>query len=399
MYDIKIVSGLNYGDESKGLVTNAVSTSNSLTVLASNSCQRSHTVVHEGKRHAFRHFGSATFKGAATYFTQKFYVNPAMFRQEYEQLRAMGVYPKVYCHINAMVITPIDMFANVEVERRRGDSSFSSTGCGVWESLLRRQALKKNMLQMTSEQFIAKEDTIGNFTRRYIDMIVRYYANYLQEEKYPEVYAFLHGEALIDNILDDLFFMLKHITFIYDFAQEQALFRSYPLIVFENSQGLLLDENYNADVDHTTPAHIGTLIPSDFIGRMFNNDEVDIENIYVTRTYFTRHGKGDIGFHGECTKGEICLDMFDLTNVPNPHQGTLRYGKIYDDDAAAMIGRIRQDANYLTHIGHNHHESVVFTHTNEYAISQGIADTFAKEEDIQIYASDNEQTIEKISFN
>ena len=95
MTDIKIVTGLNYGDESKGLVANAVSTSTCLNVMPSNSCQRAHTVVEKGVRRVFRHFGSGTLRGAATYFADRFLVNPAMFRQEYEDLAAMGVTPKV----------------------------------------------------------------------------------------------------------------------------------------------------------------------------------------------------------------------------------------------------------------------------------------------------------------
>ena len=31
-------------------------------------------------------FGSATLKGAATYFSKEFMANPAMFRKEYEEL-------------------------------------------------------------------------------------------------------------------------------------------------------------------------------------------------------------------------------------------------------------------------------------------------------------------------
>ena len=127
MTDIKIVSGLNYGDEGKGLVANYVSTPNSLTVMASNSCQRGHTVVENGIRKVFRHFGSATLRGAATYFSKEFMANPAMFRKEYEELEAMGIRPRIYCREGVFLITPMDMMGNVEAERQRGENSWSST--------------------------------------------------------------------------------------------------------------------------------------------------------------------------------------------------------------------------------------------------------------------------------
>ena len=66
MTKIDIVMGANWGDEGKGLVTNALATKDSLIVFSSNSCQRGHTVVHNGIRHVFRQFGSCTLKGAAT---------------------------------------------------------------------------------------------------------------------------------------------------------------------------------------------------------------------------------------------------------------------------------------------------------------------------------------------
>ena len=69
---------------------------------------------------------------------------------------------------------------------------------------------------------------------------------------------------------------------------------------------------------------------------------MDVEVCYVTRTYLTRHGAGP--FPEECGKDEINPDMRDLTNVPNPHQGTLRYGRL---DEKAFIRRIREDFDRL----------------------------------------------------
>ena len=57
-------------------------------------------------------------------------------------------------------------------------------------------------------------------------------------------------------------------------------------------------------------------------------------------------------------KEEINPDMEDLTNVPNPHQGTLRYGKL---DVYELIGRIHKDFS-----GRNDWKlSLAATHRNE----------------------------------
>ena len=92
---------------------------------------------------------------------------------------------------------------------------------------------------------------------------------------------------------------------------------------------------------------------------VFNEDEIDVEACYVTRTYMTRHGAGR--FDSECDKSEINPDMFDETNVPNPHQGTLRYGKI---DKMGLLGRIEKDfqSNYQS----KWKKSLAITHINEY---------------------------------
>lgn len=354
MTDIKIVTGLNYGDESKGLVANAVSTSTCLNVMPSNSCQRAHTVVENGVRRVFRHFGSGTLKGAATYFADRFLVNPAMFRQEWEELVAMGVTPKVYCRASARIITVMDMYANVYLEKLRGDKSHSSTGCGVWEALNRHAALagEKNVYAF-SDIITYYEELFKKWNNGVID---------------DEAQDWLHGAALMHNSNRDLQFFYEHVEVIADDIQEKALFHSYPLIVFENGQGLLLDDSFCLDYDHNTPAYVGTKVPADLIAKNFVPAEVQIEPLYVTRSYLTRHGKGQVGITGncECDKDTINPDMVDFTNVPNPNQGTLRYGKFTFEEADAAVTRAINDNRSIAAKGFASIPSIVITHMNEY---------------------------------
>ena len=354
MTDIKIVTGLNYGDESKGLVANAVSSSTCLNVMPSNSCQRAHTVVENGVKRVFRHFGSGTLKGAATYFADRFLVNPAMFKQEWEELAAMGITPKVYCRASVRIITVMDMYANVYLEKLRGDKSHSSTGCGVWETLNRHKILSNEKNVYTFAEIIS-----------YYEELFKKWNNGAIDE---EAQDWLHGEALMHNSNRDLQFFYEHVEVIADDAQEKALFHSYPLIVFENGQGLLLDDDYCLDYDHNTPAYVGTKVPADLIAKNFVPAEVQIEPLYVTRSYLTRHGKGQIGITGncECDKDVINPDMVDLTNVPNPNQGTLRYGKFTIDEANAAVARAVNDNRSIAAKGFASIPSVVITHMNEY---------------------------------
>lgn len=379
MAEIKIVTGLNYGDESKGLVTNAVSTPTCLNILPSNSCQRAHTVVENGVRRVFRHFGSGTLKGAATYFSEEFMVNPAMFRREWEELEAMGITPKVYAKIGGVMVSPVDMFANVNVEERRGDKSHSSTGCGVWESLNRHRVCTE----------------MAGTPHYHLDTIIKYYEDVLRDKDgtLPEdVTNFLHGEYLEPNIDEDFQWFYDHITLIKNDTEEKALLHSYPLLVFENGQGLLLADDHNYDFEHNTPAYVGAKVPSQIIAQNFDKGEVDIETLYVTRTYLTRHGKGQIGQTSnlECDKAVINADMFDATNVPNPNQGTLRYGKFDQREANAAVARAIRDSEYFEMKGLKAKPSLVVTHTNEFAGTEILT---AAEGKINLYTSDNESTI------
>lgn len=383
MADIKIVTGLNYGDESKGLVANAVSTPTCLNIMPSNSCQRAHTVVENGIRRVFRHFGSGTLKGAATYFSEEFMVNPAMFRQEWEELEAMGITPKVYAKIGGIMVSPVDMFANVNVEQRRGDKSHSSTGCGVWESLNRHRVCTE----------------MAGTSHYHLDTIIKYYEDVLRDKDGTlpkDVIDFLHGEYLESNIAEDFQWFYDHITLIKNDEEERALLHSYPLLVFENGQGLLLADDHSYDYEHNTPAYVGARVPAEIIAKNFDKtDWVSVEALYVSRSYLTRHGKGQIGQTSnlECSKDEINPNMVDLTNVPNPHQGTLRYGKFDRAEANAAVSRAFRDSTYLDIKGFSPKRSLVVTHTNEYSGEELLT---AGEYKFTLYESDNESTIKPI---
>jgi len=68
MKKCSIVIGSLWGDEGKGHMTDILcSEMSTLNVRFNGGAQASHTVVTpDGKRHAFRHYGSGTFAGATT---------------------------------------------------------------------------------------------------------------------------------------------------------------------------------------------------------------------------------------------------------------------------------------------------------------------------------------------
>ena len=385
---IYIVTGANYGDEGKGLVTNAFASEDCLVVLSNGSSQRAHTVVHDGKRVVFRHFGSGTLKGAATYFSRDFLVNPAMFVREYLQLKEMGITPKVYMHEDCQFVTPLDMFANVNIEQRRDAvcSAHGTTGCGVWETIRRGkqvQYLRAGKSTITSD-------------------IIKYYEHRLSgiEDKLPDIAKdVLYGSALNYNFQQDVEFMLSHVQLIH-FAEEKLFLHKFKDIIFENGQGLLLDTDYVGESIFTTPCHVGARIPARIIFENFAGENPKVESIYVTRTYLTRHGAGDIGAAqeaGTTNWSEISPFMTeDKTNVPNPCQGTIRYATFSNQDGHDLVYRINRDSILLKTCGIDTQISLAVTHTNEYALenlTKQMMFGYPAKYRYRLYTSDNEETL------
>ncbi len=328
----KIVIGANYGDEGKGLMTDyfcreaAARGETCLNVLINGGPQRGHTVVTpEGMRHIFHHLGSGSFAGADTYFSDIFLINPMIFREEYGKLWSSGAGFRVFVHPACRFTTPYDMILNQMAEEFRGSKRHGSCGFGIWETVLRYRKGAGARTFGECDEGAVREVLI--FMR---DEYLPARALELGMPGIPEAWrGLLAGDALIERYIEDWRFFLAHTA-----EADDSILDSYDTAVFENGQGLLLDMGRLEVLDHTTPSHTGLAEPA----RILKGRDDDVEACYVTRTYLTRHGAGPM--ENECEKAVISADMIDRTNVPNPFQGTLRYGLL---DTEALLGRIRED--------------------------------------------------------
>ena len=359
MKDIKIVVGANWGDEGKGLMADYFSQKpNSIVVCSNGGAQRGHTVVTStGIRHVFHHFGSGTFNQADTYLSEDFICNPIIFKQEYNELKQLGYCPNIYINQHCMVTTPYDMMANQIIEENRGKNKHGSCGLGIYETIKRYKA--------------------GVTTLYVSDYIRDYYLKIFDREgivltkKWEDLF---NDSGIYDHYLEDWDFMNEIAAMISD----ECFLNEYENIVFEAAQGLLLDQNNLKYYPHLTPSNTGIKNPKKIIENVKWDDDINIETCYVSRTYLTRHGAGQ--FPSECDKSLINQRMYDKTNVPNPHQDTLRYGLL---DLDQLYDRCMKDVE-----GFGHKKSMVFTHINEYSMSKKrIKNLF---DDWGIYFSDGE---------
>ena len=303
---IKVVIGANYGDEGKGRVVNHLATSDSIVVRFNGGAQAGHTVVHDGIRHVFHSIGSGTLKGASTYWGPEFAADPISFFKEAEELYdKTGSMINVMAHPKCQIITPYDVWINQALENKRGNQRHGSCGMGFGESVRRNLGdyslrisdtdVSEKLALIESEYFQSRIQELGLDVKVDPDIIKMYTDEFNSLQDHVDIIGF-------DGLEGD--------------------------IIFEGAQGLCLDQN-SVDFPNVTYSNTGL----DNVLALLDPDVHDLVIHYITRTYLTRHGAGDLN-------NEYDLDIVDETNKPNPYQGDLRFAPL---DIDRMTQEIESD--------------------------------------------------------
>ncbi len=392
MQEARIVIGANFGDEGKGLMTDFFAREymdkygRCLVSCTNGGSQKGHTVVtNDGQRHVFHHFGSGNFVGADTYLTRFFIVNPIIFNREYEELLEKKALTKTYVDKRCRITLPTDMMLNQLVEERRGSGKHGSCGFGIFETICRSRELPitvEDLLYIENDNVKEFGGKINNISFETIKDYIRKRVDFLgieidkEDDNWKE--AFDHIDDILEGFIDDVKAFLSCII-----ITDEDVLQKYEGVVFEASQGLMLDMDNEEYMPHLTPSNTGIKNPALIIGDYDN--EVDSVCCYVTRSYMTRHGAGR--FDTECAKELINADMYDKTNVPNIYQDTLRYGWLDTEDLRRRIDKdVETNGN-----GINPEIRLAVTHINEYA--ENIDDIRKAFEDIPLYESYSESVM------
>ena len=305
-----IVLDTGFGDAGKGLTVDFLASRSNEKVLVcrfSGGHQVGHTVALDKRRHTFSNFGAGTFRGIPTYYSEYTTIFPPATMVEYEHLRTFQ--PQLFVHPLCMVTTMYDVAYNRASERLQKHGS-----CGVgFGATIERNAggvtlyAKDLLFPWMFEQRLQGvkhyyEQKIGNTSQ---PGLVDLYKNELED--YDE-------EKYIEFCQQSLRF-----TRVIPFGQ---LYNSYQHIIFEGSQGILLDQAHGIH-PHTTWS--GTTSQNALsIIQSVNVDIKDIEIYYVSRCYQTRHGNGPMSNNEKLslinTEGE--------TNIENDFQGAFRVSKL-----------------------------------------------------------------------
>lgn len=339
MKSVDIVIGANYGDEGKGLITDYCvqrSPEDSLVVRHNGGAQAGHTVITEKGRHVFSHFGSGTMRGAPTFLSEDFIVNPILFMREYNTLRKMGIQPKTYIDPSCRVTTPVDMALNYVIERvrKRSGGNHGSVGVGIFETVNRHrkdtEALTWSSIYWSQRRHII--DHLQYLMEDYVPMRLQQEGI---EKDDPE--ALWLAEAMKDvgyRWYEDISGMRSRSAIC-----DARILDKHKHIVFEGAQGLLLSEEYGT-APHLTPSDTGVGNALKLIG-----EKVNLTMWFVSRFYMTRHGAGPL-------EHEIARDALGVirpcdTNVTNEFQGDFRYAPL---DQNALIDRINAEQSKSNHV-------------------------------------------------
>ena len=320
---IKVVIGANFGDEGKGLMTDyfchelTKQGRNVLDIRYNGGANAAHNVITpDGQHHTFSHFGAGSFnEETATYLAEDFILNPILFCRELEELRKIGLEPKVYVHAWCRVTTPYDMILNQMIEKRRGAHRHGSCGVGINETIQRYEKISSTNILFGDINGLTS-DCLKTMRHYYVTKRLRELNIFdITEEEFNQ----LNSPLIIENYLTQLHQMGNYCT-----LADSTSMDMYDGIVFEGAQGLLLDQDYLPFAPHLTSSKTGSFTPKKILLESGLQNE-DIEFCYVTRSYFTRHGAGPVPT--ECTSAEIFGgERIEPYNHENEFQGKFRYG-------------------------------------------------------------------------
>lgn len=328
------VIGANFGDEGKGLVVDYLTLKhkkqNNLVIKHNGGAQAGHTVDKDNYRFIFHQVGAGFFNDADTYWAETYYPDLYKLNDEIEALyKLVNHKPTIYASPKCNVTLLYDVYINQTVEQVRSNNKHGSCGMGIWEAKVR------------SKDYPVTLQTIKEYSIEQLSQLLRtiekqYVVKRCKEYKIEPLYLNTMDYA---KILKDSLELNVNIV-------SNKYIKVYDNLIFEGAQGLLLDEARVQDYPHVTASCTTLKNPLELAEKL--NIKIN-EAIYVTRPYLTRHGAGPFN-------EDPNIKFEDLTNIPNPWQDTLKFGKINVNE---LLDRVINDNPT------NIKKSLFVTHLNE----------------------------------
>lgn len=262
MKKAKIIIGLGFGDEGKGITTDFLASKNpeSIVIRFSGGQQAAHTVMIDDKKHVHSSFASGALRGLPSYFSEHCTIHPVFLYNEQKELQAKGGNTQLYIHPLAKVTTPFDVWKN---RTNVKNLEHGTCGKGVGATMKRNESPYK----LFAADLIAPKA-----------MLI---------EKLKAI-AYYYGFQESDELTDEIDFFLEAIECINWNIYDYSYLANYDDFIFEGSQGILLDMDHGV-FPYVTYANTTSKNAHEICHKLGINN---IEMYYVTRSYATRHGNG-----------------------------------------------------------------------------------------------------------
>jgi len=322
-----VTSDLLFGDSGKGAIVDSLVRKHNIdwNIRYSGGHQAAHNVVlPDGTHHTFSQFGAGSFKqGVKTILTKDVIFGPVKLINEGMVLINKGlvdVFKNIYIHEDCLVTTPYHQTLNQIREIHRGNKNHGSCGAGIGETAA--YALKFPNMALRVKDLLDYKTVIYKliYLIEYCMSEICDMESYeiLKTDKYKDIFNKMYLTP--DTIYLEFKYAASH--FRNNIVNEQFILdvlRNNP-VVFEASQGTLLDEDYGFH-PYTTWSKVTAANAKDYLKRA---GVTDYETIGVMRTYASRHGAGP--FPTECS--ELTKSIPELHNGVGRFQGGFRMGHL-----------------------------------------------------------------------
>ncbi len=308
-----ITVGLGFGDEGKGATVDYLcrQLNADLVVRYSGGAQAGHNVqLPDGRRHTFAQFGAGTLAGVPTYLGPRMIICPSSLLPEAEHLRKLGVvkpFTMLRAHPDCLVSTVYHSYMNRLRELSRGANRHGSCGLGIGET-------RSYWLRHGQDAVVAKDLKDPRMLVSKLPLLRDRCLLDLQELSSinGDLAARMHDTMPAEEA-DLLIRSSEQLTVQSELPESDT-------IIFEGSQGVLLDE-WKGFHPYTTWS---TVTAQHALEMAAESGITDVQVLGITRAYTTRHGAGPFPTH----RSSMAAKVADEGNATNAWQGSLRCGPL-----------------------------------------------------------------------
>lgn len=239
---VDVLLGLQWGDEGKGKVVDVLTPRYDVVARFQGGPNAGHTLEFEGKKYVLRSIPSGIFQdGQINIIGNGVVLDPVLFRQEAEELRASGIDLTKVLKISrkAHLIMPTHRLLDAASERAKGGAKIGTTGKGIGPTYTDK--VSRNGLRLGDALLPDWNERYTAARNRHIDQlaamgetpdITETEKTWLEAVEYLKTYDIVDSEHLVNSLLN------RGKSVLCEGAQGTLLdvdFGSYPFVTSSNT--------------------------------------------------------------------------------------------------------------------------------------------------------------------